>query len=199
MRGSFPGRYLVQSDQLRHRFSGSERSAWWHLSSNGRECCASLHLLSPLLDDYRGCLSYLTRIKLRGFPAPNWDFTGATSPPLATRSGGEVRCAHAIGHPEASDPALACHCGVNHWYRNTLCDMAPRRRPRGSLVDPVPLGYVVEREAKKKLDRIADQASVSSAVMFEHLIEHLELTVRGLPVTWPEQELHDGELPIDAA
>ncbi|CAI7614675.1 unnamed protein product [Penicillium discolor] len=65
--------------------------------------------------------------------------------------------------------------------------MAPRRRPRGSLVDPVPLGYVVERSAKERLDRLADQAAVSSAV------------IRGLPVTWPEQELHDGELPIDAA
>lgn len=77
--------------------------------------------------------------------------------------------------------------------------MAPRRRPRGSLVNPVPLGYVVEGAAKKKLDDIADNAAVSSAVMFEHIMEHLELTARGLPVTWPEQELHDGELPIDAA
>lgn len=77
--------------------------------------------------------------------------------------------------------------------------MAPRRRPRGTLVDPVPLGYVVERSAKDRLDRLADQAAVSSAVMFEHIIENLELTSRGLPVTWPEQELHDGELPIEAA
>lgn len=77
--------------------------------------------------------------------------------------------------------------------------MAPRRRPRGSLVDPVPIGYVVERTAKDRLDQIADLASVSSAVMFEHIMEHLELTSRGLPATWPEQELHDGELPIDSA
>lgn len=75
--------------------------------------------------------------------------------------------------------------------------MAPRRRPRGTLVNPVPIGYVVEREAKDRLDQIADQASVSSAVMFEHIMEHLELTGRGLPVTWPDQELRDGELPID--
>jgi len=65
-------------------------------------------------------------------------------------------------------------------------------------VDPVPLGYVVERNSKERLDRIAKLASVSSAVMFEHIIEHLELTTRGLPATWPEQELHDGELPIDS-
>jgi len=61
------------------------------------------------------------------------------------------------------------------------------------------MGYVVERASKEKLDRIADQAAVSSAVMFEHIMKHLELTGRGLPVTWPEQELRDGELPIDAA
>lgn len=77
--------------------------------------------------------------------------------------------------------------------------MAPRRRPRGSLIDPQPLGYVVEGRSKKKLDDIADAAAVSSAVMFEHIMEHLELTGRGLPVTWPEQELHDGELPIEPA
>ena len=77
--------------------------------------------------------------------------------------------------------------------------MTPRRRPRGSLVDPVPMGYVVERGAKERLDRIAEQAAVSSAVMFEHIIEHLELTGRGMPLTWPEQELLDGELPIDGA
>lgn len=63
----------------------------------------------------------------------------------------------------------------------------------------MPIGYVVERHAKDRLDAIADAAAVSSAVMFEHIIEHLELTSRGLPVTWPEQQLQDGELPIDAA
>lgn len=76
--------------------------------------------------------------------------------------------------------------------------MAPRRRPRGSLVDPVNMGYEVERVAKERLDRVAEIAGVSSAVMFEHIIGHLELTDQGLPVTWPENP-RDGELPIDAA
>jgi hypothetical protein len=76
--------------------------------------------------------------------------------------------------------------------------MASRRRPRGSLVDGVPIGYVVERSAKDRLDAIAVRAGVSSAVMFEHVMAHLELTSRGLPVTWPEQPVRDGELPIDA-
>ncbi len=78
--------------------------------------------------------------------------------------------------------------------------MAPRRRPRGTRLDPVPLGYVVERAAKTRLDKIAENAGVSSAVMLEHIIDSVALTSRGLPVTWPEPtELLDGELPIDTA
>jgi len=76
--------------------------------------------------------------------------------------------------------------------------MAPRRRPRGSLVDPIALGYEVERAAKIKLDRIAENAGVSSSVMFEHIVEHLQLTDQGLPVTWPEKS-RDEELPIDVS
>lgn len=76
--------------------------------------------------------------------------------------------------------------------------MAPRRRPRGSLVDPISLGYEVERVAKNKLDSVAENAGVSSSVMFEHIIEHLQLTDQGLPVTWPEKS-RDEELPIDTA
>ncbi|WP_109212258.1 MULTISPECIES: hypothetical protein [Microbacterium] len=74
--------------------------------------------------------------------------------------------------------------------------MAPRRRPRGSLVDPVNLGYEVERPAKERLDRVAEIANVSSAVMFEHIMAHLELTDQGLPTTWPANP-RDGELPIE--
>ncbi len=77
-------------------------------------------------------------------------------------------------------------------------DMAPRRRPRGSLVDPVNLGYEVERASKAKLERLADNAGVSGAVMFEHVMEHLSVTAQGLPASWPAQQ-RDGELPIDPA
>lgn len=75
--------------------------------------------------------------------------------------------------------------------------MAARRRPRGSLLAPVAIGYVVEKEAKDRLDRLAELAGVSSAVMFEHIIGKLEVNTRGLPVTWPQQELNDGEIAID--
>jgi hypothetical protein len=67
------------------------------------------------------------------------------------------------------------------------------------MVDPVAIGYVIERSAKDRLDQIAEHAEVSSAVMFERLIEHTELTDRGVPVWWPEPEPKDGELPIDSA
>jgi len=78
--------------------------------------------------------------------------------------------------------------------------MAPRRRPRGSLIDPAQLGYAIERVSKDRLDKIAAKAGVSSAVMLEHIIDNVALTGRGLPVTWPETtELIDGELPIDTA
>lgn len=78
--------------------------------------------------------------------------------------------------------------------------MAPYRRPRGTLRDGAHLGYAIERDAKNRLDALADHAKVSSAVFLEQLIAHVELNERGLPVWWPEQpELEDGELPINTA
>lgn len=66
------------------------------------------------------------------------------------------------------------------------------------MLDPVSMGYEVERAAKTKFDAVAKRAGVSSAVMFEELIEHLELTDQGLPIWWPEELPRDGELPINA-
>lgn len=57
------------------------------------------------------------------------------------------------------------------------------------------MGYEVERSAKERLDRVAEIAGVSSAVMFEHIMQNIELTDQGLPVTWPANP-RDGELPI---
>ncbi len=75
--------------------------------------------------------------------------------------------------------------------------MAPRRRPRGSLIDPVAVGYEVERASKDHFDAIAVRAGVSSAVLFERVVEHLELTDQGLPVWWPVELSREGQLPID--
>lgn len=78
-----------------------------------------------------------------------------------------------------------------------MADMSKPRRPRGTRVDPVPLGYAIERDSKKHLDAMAAHAGVSTSVFIEHLVEHVqtELDDRGLPTWWPQQE----GLPIDAA
>jgi len=76
--------------------------------------------------------------------------------------------------------------------------MAARRRPRGSLVDPVGVHWDVERTAKERFSAIARNANVSEAVLFEHVVLTLELTDQGVPTTWAPNS-RDGELPIDSA
>lgn len=70
------------------------------------------------------------------------------------------------------------------------------RRPRGTRVDPVPLGYAIERDSKSQLDAMASRAGVSTSVFIERLIEHVqtELDPQGRPVWWPQEE----GLPIDS-
>jgi hypothetical protein len=65
-------------------------------------------------------------------------------------------------------------------------------------MDPVPMGYVVERPSKEKFDAIAVRAGISSAVLFEQIVDHLELTDQGIPTWMPPLE-RDGELPIGPA
>lgn len=73
-----------------------------------------------------------------------------------------------------------------------------KKRPRGTSVDPVQLGLVVERSAKARLKLMAERAGVSQAVMFEFVMEHMPIDARGLPESWPEVE-EDGTLAIFAA
>jgi hypothetical protein len=75
--------------------------------------------------------------------------------------------------------------------------MAPRRRPRGTLVDPINLGYEVERSAKTAFDDLAERCGVSSSVLFERVVEQIPLDTNGLPTWWPEQT--NEELPINSA
>lgn len=78
--------------------------------------------------------------------------------------------------------------------------MAVQRLPRGTRVNPVPLGWRIERQRKQRVEQLAAHAGVSAAVFLEALIDHVdgELTSRGLPTWWPAPEPADGELPIDA-
>lgn len=73
-----------------------------------------------------------------------------------------------------------------------------KRRPRGSLIDPVGVHWDVEREYKQKFEAIAEKADVSAAVLFELVVANLPLTDQGIPVWMPERS-RDGELPIDTA
>lgn len=71
------------------------------------------------------------------------------------------------------------------------------RRPRGTRVDVVRAGWEVERETKRKVEAIARRLHVSPSVFVEAMVDHLNLDLRGVPTWWPEQELTDGEMPID--
>lgn len=75
--------------------------------------------------------------------------------------------------------------------------MAPRRLPRGTRKDPVPVGYRIESEYKTRLDNVARNAGVSTSVLIEHMVEHLELTDQGIPVWWTPLP-RDEELPINS-
>jgi len=75
--------------------------------------------------------------------------------------------------------------------------MAIRRRPRGTLNSPATLGWEVEKEKRERFIEIAKRADVSAAVLFEMVVDHLELTDQGIPTWMPEQD-RAGELPIDS-
>lgn len=79
--------------------------------------------------------------------------------------------------------------------------MADRRLPRGTRVDPVRLGWAIERERKARIEELAVRANVSAAVFLEHMLAHIETEIspEGLPTWWPETTTEDGELPIDSA
>lgn len=82
-----------------------------------------------------------------------------------------------------------------------LGGMTSPRLPRGTRVDPVRVGWLIEGDRKRTLDRVAANVGVSSSVFLERLIEHLEdeLNQYGRPTWWPDDDRRDGELPIDAA
>jgi hypothetical protein len=93
----------------------------------------------------------------------------------------------------------ACHARLYPRHSARLALMAKtRRRPRGSMIDPVAAGWEIERASKTRLEAIAENAGVSAAVMVEQIIEHTELTIQGVPLWWEPIE-RDGELPIDSA
>lgn len=77
--------------------------------------------------------------------------------------------------------------------------MTPRRLPRGTRIDPVTLGYDVERVNKDRWASLAAHVGMSPSALFDQMVENLPLDDRGFPTWLPEQPLRDGELPIDSA
>ncbi len=79
---------------------------------------------------------------------------------------------------------------------------AIRRLPRGTRRDTKRLGWAIEAEEKDFLDAVAINAGVSSAVLLEHMIEHMrsQMTDQGIPAWWPHELPRDNELelPISA-
>jgi hypothetical protein len=74
--------------------------------------------------------------------------------------------------------------------------MTSTRRPRGSIKDPVDLGWRVERGNKERFAQLAARAGMSNAALFDLMVETLELDERGVP-TWVPREDEEGQLPID--
>lgn len=74
--------------------------------------------------------------------------------------------------------------------------MAQRRRPRGTMKDPVTPAWKIERASKERIDAIARRAGISASYLVELMADHIELTDQGIP-PWLPALTRDGELPID--
>lgn len=74
--------------------------------------------------------------------------------------------------------------------------MSSPRRPKGSMKDPIPLGWRVERESRDKFTELAAKAGISGAALFDMMVQTLKLDDRGLP-TWLPRTDDEGKLPID--
>jgi hypothetical protein len=64
----------------------------------------------------------------------------------------------------------------------TVGCMEIKRRPRGTLVDRVQLGYPVERRNKELFATIARNANISAAALFDLLVENMPLDENGCPL-----------------
>ncbi|MFE4835282.1 hypothetical protein ACHMXB_21385 (plasmid) [Arthrobacter sp. UC242_113] len=76
--------------------------------------------------------------------------------------------------------------------------MAARRLPKGTRVNPVRLGWAIEEPRKDVIDDLAKRAGVSSAVVLEAIIDHIQpdIPTVGLP-SWMLK--NQGALPIPQA
>lgn len=90
----------------------------------------------------------------------------------------------------------ACRSLLNDVAISYCRTMTSPRRPRGSVDDPIALGWKVQRKNKDFFTELASKAGLSGAAMFDLMIENLELDERGLPA-WAPMKDDEGKLPID--
>lgn len=78
--------------------------------------------------------------------------------------------------------------------------MTDVRRPRGTLKDPVAIGWKIERDSRDLIASMAKASGVSASEFVELMADHTksELTKQGRPSWMPEKD-RDGELPISTA
>lgn len=69
----------------------------------------------------------------------------------------------------------------------------------GSMKDPVPAGYRIERATRDELQRLAKAAGISASALIEELVARVERDADGAPVWADELHNHDEELPIGRA
>lgn len=84
----------------------------------------------------------------------------------------------------------------------TMCSMsttATRRLPKGTRVDPIRVGLLLETRSKEQLVALSARAGVSMAVFIETALDHIvnELDDDGVPLWWPDLGWKDDKLPIE--
>lgn len=73
------------------------------------------------------------------------------------------------------------------------------RRPRGTMVQPINLGYEVEKTSKERWEALAQSLEISPSELFDVMVEHLPLDAYGRPTWFPDRPLKDGMLRVPAA
>jgi hypothetical protein len=72
------------------------------------------------------------------------------------------------------------------------------RRVRGTLHDPVTVGFEVERKTRERFKTIAADNKLSAAALFEAVVDHLETErTDGRTLPWLPAKNRSGGLPID--
>lgn len=74
--------------------------------------------------------------------------------------------------------------------------MNVKRRPRGSMKEPVSVGWEIDRPVKDHFAALAKKAGYTNSAFLELMMRSVELDKDGKP-TWIPQQDTEGQLPID--